>query len=57
MLTCLVGVVLYPPLLFAFGGLRLSEVKAALRRGPKTPTLDQELEEDLGKTPAGPDLL
>ncbi|HEY5411513.1 MAG TPA: murein biosynthesis integral membrane protein MurJ [Caulobacteraceae bacterium] len=54
-LTCVIGVALYPPLLFAFGGLRLSEVKAALRRRDKT--LDQELEEDLGKTPAGPDLL
>ena len=56
-LTCMVGAALYPPLLFAFGGLRLSEVKAALRRQGKTPTLDEELEEDLGKTPAGPDLL
>ena len=56
-LTCMVGAALYPPLLFAFGGLRLSEVKSALRRQAKTPTLDEELEEDLGKTPAGPDLL
>ena len=56
-LTCLVGAGLYPPLLFAFGGLRLAEVKAALRRNPRTPTLDAEIEEDLGKTPAGPDLL
>ena len=56
-LTCGVGGALYPPLLFAFGGLRLSEVKAALRRRPKGKSLDEELEEDLGKTPAGPDLL
>ncbi len=56
-LTCLAGAGLYPPLLFAFGGLRLSEVKAALRRNPRKPTLDAELEQDLGKTPAGPDLL
>ena len=56
-LTCMVGGALYPPLLFAFGGLKLSEVKAALRRQPKAPSLDEELEEDLGKTPAGPDLL
>ena len=56
-LTCGVGGALYPPLLFAFGGLKLSEVKAALRRRPKGPSLDEELEEDLGKTPAGPDLL
>jgi putative peptidoglycan lipid II flippase len=56
-LTCIAGVGLYPPLLFAFGGLKLSEVKAALRRQPKGPTLDEELEQDLGKTPAGPDLL
>ena len=56
-LTCLAGAGLYPPLLFAFGGLRLSEVKAALRRNPRQPTLDAELEQDLGKTPAGPDLL
>ena len=56
-LTCLIGAGLYPPLLFAFGGLRLSELKAALRRNPKAPSLDAELEQDLGKTPAGPDLL
>jgi putative peptidoglycan lipid II flippase len=56
-LTCLVGAGLYPPLLFAFGGLKLSELKAAMRRTPRTPTLEQEVEQDLGKTPAGPDLL
>ena len=56
-LTCAAAAGLYPPLLFAFGGLRLSEVKAALRRQPKDPGLDQEIEDDLGKTPAGPDLL
>ena len=55
--TVLAGGLLYPPLLFAFGGLTLSEVKGALRRRPATQTLDAELEEDLGKTPAGPDLL
>ena len=57
LLTVLVGGVLYPPLLFAFGGLKLSEVKAAFRRQPKGPSLDEELEQDLGETPAGPDLL
>jgi putative peptidoglycan lipid II flippase len=41
----------YLPLLFAFGGLRMSEIKAALRRKP------DPIEEDLGKTPAGPGLL
>ena len=56
-LTCAVGGALYPPLLFAFGGLKLSELKRALRRQPKSPTLDEEIEDDLGKTPAGPDLL
>ena len=56
-LTCLAGAALYPPLLFAFGGLRLAEVKAAMRRQPRTPSLEQELEDDMGKTPAGPDLL
>ena len=55
--TVLAGGLIYPPLLFAFGGLTLSEVKGALRRRPATKTLDAELEEDLGKTPAGPDLL
>jgi putative peptidoglycan lipid II flippase len=59
-LTCLVGAGLYPPLLFAFGGLKLSEVKAALRRRTQKSLkeeIDADLEEDLGKTPAGPDLL
>ena len=56
-LTCLAGAGIYPPLLFAFGGLKLSELKAALRRTPRTPSLDEEVEQDLGKTPAGPDLL
>ena len=56
-LTCLAGAAIYPPLLFAFGGLKLSELKAALRRTPRTPSLDEEVEQDLGKTPAGPDLL
>ena len=53
MLVVVGGGALYPPLLFAFGGLKLAEVKAALRRQPRTP----DIEEDLGKTPAGPDLL
>jgi putative peptidoglycan lipid II flippase len=56
-LTAIVAVAVYPPLLFAFGGLNLSELKAALRRQPKDPTLEEEIEQDLGKTPAGPDLL
>ena len=47
------GAALYPPLLFAFGGVKLAEVRAALRRQPRTP----DIEEDPGKTPAGPDLL
>ena len=47
------GMALYPPLLFAFGGLKLSEVKAALRRQPKAPAA----EGGPGETPAGPDLL
>ena len=55
--TVLIGALAYPPLLLAFGGLKMSEIKAALRRQPKGPSLDEELEEDLGKTPAGPDLL
>jgi len=57
LLVVMAGAAVYPPLLFAFGGLRWSEVKAALRRQPKDPTFDQEIEQDLGKTPAGPDLL
>ncbi len=57
LVTVLAGGALYPPLLLAFGGLRPSEIKAALRRQPKGPSLDEEIEQDLGKTPAGPDLL
>ena len=57
MLTVIVGGLLYPVLLVAFGGLKPSEIKAALRRQPKGPSLDEEVEQDLGKTPAGPDLL
>jgi putative peptidoglycan lipid II flippase len=56
-LTVLAGGLLYPLLLVAFGGLKPSEIRAALRRAPKGPTLDEEVEQDLGKTPAGPDLL
>jgi putative peptidoglycan lipid II flippase len=54
-LTVGLGGLLYPVLLLAFGGLTLSEIKAAMRRPSKT--LDEEVEEDLGKTPAGPDVL
>jgi putative peptidoglycan lipid II flippase len=32
-ITCAVGVALYPPLLFLFGGVKPAELKAALRRG------------------------
>ena len=32
-LTCLAGLIVYPPLLFLFGGVKPSELKAALRRG------------------------
>jgi putative peptidoglycan lipid II flippase len=56
-LTVTVGGLLFPPLLLAFGGIRPSEVRAAFRRSPKEPTFDQELEQDFGKTPGGPDLL
>jgi putative peptidoglycan lipid II flippase len=56
-LTVAAGALLYPLLLIAFGGLKPSEIRAALRRPPKQPTLDEEIEEDLGKTPAGPDVL
>ena len=39
-LICMVGLVLYPALLFASGGVTLSEAKAALRRrkGDPAPT-------------------
>jgi putative peptidoglycan lipid II flippase len=48
------GVALYFVLLFAFGGVKLSELKGALsRRGGRIETA----EETMGKTPAGPDLL
>ncbi len=57
MLVVVAAAAIYPPLLFASGGLKWAEVKAALRRQPKGPTLDEEIEQDLGKTPAGPDLL
>jgi putative peptidoglycan lipid II flippase len=57
LLTAIAGVLMYPVLLFAFGGLTLSELKAALRRTSRTPSLDEELQEDLGQTPAGPDVL
>jgi putative peptidoglycan lipid II flippase len=54
LLTVIVGGALYPPLLVAFGGLKPAEIKAALRRPARQPTLDEEVEEDLGKTPSGP---
>ena len=57
LLTAVIGTLLYPPLLFLSGGLTLAEVKGALRRPSKGPSLDAEIEQDLGKTPAGPDLL
>jgi putative peptidoglycan lipid II flippase len=48
------GLVLYFVLLFAFGGLKLSELKKGLsRKGGRIETA----EETMGKTPAGPDLL
>jgi putative peptidoglycan lipid II flippase len=50
----LAGVLLYFVLLFAFGGVKPSELKGALtRRGGRIETA----EETMGKTPAGPDLL
>ena len=51
MLTVLAGAALYPPLLFAFGGVKWSEVKRALKRKPAP------IEEEIGETPAGPGLL
>ena len=57
LLTVTVGAVLYPLFLLGFGGLKLSEVRSALRRQPKGPTLTEEAEADIGKTPGGPDLL
>jgi putative peptidoglycan lipid II flippase len=50
----ILGVVLYFLLLFAFGGVKPSELKAALRRGGGRV---ESAEETMGKTPAGPDLL
>ena len=49
-LVVVVGAAIYPPLLFAFGGLKVSEVKAALKRQPRAPATEED-------TPAGPDLL
>lgn len=57
LLTVLAGMALYPPLLVAFGGLKPAEIRRALRRPARAPTLDEEVKQDLGKTPAGPDLL
>ena len=45
------GVVVYFALLFAFGGVKLAELKRALRRGAR------DAETAMAKTPAGPDLL
>ncbi|MBS0297214.1 MAG: murein biosynthesis integral membrane protein MurJ [Proteobacteria bacterium] len=42
---------LYLALLFGTGAVKLSELKAAMKRGPKP------VEDAMGKTPAGPDLL
>ena len=50
-LTALAAMAIYPPLLFAFGGVKLSELKRALRRRPAP------IEEEVGETPAGPGLL
>jgi putative peptidoglycan lipid II flippase len=50
-LIVMAGAASYLPLLFAFGGLRLSEIRAALRKKP------DPIAKDMGKTPAGPDLL
>jgi putative peptidoglycan lipid II flippase len=47
----LTGVLLYVVLLFATGGVKPSELKRAMRRG------GAPAEADMGKTPAGPDLL
>jgi putative peptidoglycan lipid II flippase len=55
-LTVMVGGLLYPVLLLAFGGLTPADLRSALRR-PAKASLTAEIEEDLGKTPAGPDLL
>jgi putative peptidoglycan lipid II flippase len=57
LLTVTVGALLYPLFLLGFGGLKLSEVRSALRRQPKGPSLTEEAEADIGKTPGGPDLL
>lgn len=57
LLTVVLGGLLYPVLLVASGGLKPSEIRNAFRRQPKGPSLEEELEEDLGETPAGPDLL
>jgi putative peptidoglycan lipid II flippase len=46
-----VGVVVYFALLFVFGGVKLAELKQALRRGGR------DAETAAAKTPAGPDLL
>ena len=50
-LTFIAAIAAYPPLLFASGGLKRAEIKAALRRR-STP-----VEDDLGNTPAGPGIL
>jgi putative peptidoglycan lipid II flippase len=47
----ILGAVLYFALLFGTGAVKLSELKAAMKRGGKP------AEEAMGKTPAGPDLL
>jgi putative peptidoglycan lipid II flippase len=50
LLTCVIAAGAYPPLLFAFGGVKWSEVRRALKRRPA------KLEDEIGETPAGPGL-
>jgi hypothetical protein len=50
-ITCVAAVLVYAVLLFAFGGLKLSELKRAMRRGGRPAG------ESAGEAPAGPDLL
>lgn len=52
-LVALAAMALYPPIVLAFGGVRPSEIKRVLRRRGPAATI----EEEMGKTPAGPGLL
>ena len=54
--TVIVGALVYPPLLLAFGGLKRDEIRRALRRERGT-SVGGDVDRDLGKTPAGPGLL